>query len=344
MTTNHSAMIKAIATNKCQDHKKAADIISQQSNIFENAICELYNQRAKLSFITQEGWIKYFLNYYIEVESGVMSSENEFSHSINSEKYGPVSPVEFLELSERERIDIFSKHIEDRVQNLSPHYYPIQTAIDELKISHCNRLEDISFKQIPMQYSDTYIKLTWLGYGNDLEYGRQYEMILVNASQINMHTHASQILDRLNKRDAKREQLREAGLQPDRPLAGLLRDAGKTTEDLFEAAKAHGFAGSRKWHMSGPGPMVFAGRKLSLKFRDGKIVSTFSLSDKVSWGRGTLKLESLVLPEALIMQARGKLLRQLVDHPWLDGLQVTHAAIAKNREGNQIVSFMTKEV
>lgn len=90
--------------------------------------------------------------------------------------------------------------------------------------------------------------------------------------------------------------------------------------------------------------MAFKGKKLSIKFRDGYMISKFKLAENVTWNKGNLKIIGVYLPAALIISCTGRKFREVVDHSWLDGLVITHSNAVTKKDGTKLIKFNTKEI
>ena len=81
-----------------------------------------------------------------------------------------------------------------------------------------------------------------------------------------------------------------------------------------------------------------------IEFFNGDIASTFDLSDNITWKRGTLKNANFDMPETLMLQCVGRRLRDVVDHPFLEGLVIANAVKSTKKRREKVIYLNTKEI
>lgn len=328
------------------DPRKPAflESINAKSQAFSEALMKRHYIKADIHFSLTCNITQRFVAYTLSVEEGIMASISYYPHTLHKRKSRHYAYETFAKLSLDDQIEAFLDSIDCYLNDYGPHYRRLKAAVeDHLQIDE-NRLSTVGLGLARVSADEISVELAWDGFGNNLEFGRQYEANNIFSTPENMYEKARKLLARINQRDAAREALCERGLRPDRPLAAMLRDVNATCGELHEAAKAHGFARSRKLSELAPGPMAFKGKTLSIKFRDGDMISKFELAENVTWNNGNLKIIGVDFPAALIISCRGRKLREVVDHPWLDGLVITHANAVTKKDGTKLINFNTKEV
>ncbi|MEG4930214.1 hypothetical protein QUA99_25300 [Microcoleus sp. F10-B2] len=344
MSINRPANLNSITA--IIDPRKTAflDNINAQANLFSEALMKRHYIRVQIKFSLACSITQRFVAYSLTVDEGVMASINYYPHTLHGQKSAHYIYEIFAELSLDDQIEAFLNSIDCYLKDYGPHYHRLKAAINDHAQLEENRLCAIGVGLAQISTDHFSVELAWEGFGNDLEFGRQHEAINIFATAEDIYEVARKLLARTNQRDAAREARRTRGLRPDRPLAAMLRDMNATCEELHQAAKAHGFVGRRAWQELTPSPMVFNGQTLSVKFRNGDVISKFKLAENVTWNDGNLKIVGVDLPDSLISSSKGRKLREVVDHPWLDGLVITHANAITKRDHTKMINFNTKEL
>lgn len=338
-------MYLAIVAEKINFRKTAfLNKMNAQSQIFSEALMNQHGIKAKIQFSLTCRFRPRFVAYTIDADGGILSSINYWLHPLCDENSSCYRYDIFEKIPLVDQVGSFLYSINYYLINYGPHYYRLKGAIEDHAMLDENRLGSIRLGLAQKSTDYFSVEFSWDGFGNDLEFGRQYEANDVYAKPEEIYEVARKLLARMNQRDTAREARRKRGLRPDRPLAAMLRDMNSTCEELYHAAKLHGFADSRKWQEPTPDPMDFNGKSLSIKFRNGDMLSKFKLSENVTWNDGNLKIVGIDLPDALIANCKGRKLREIVDHPWLDGLLITHANSAIKKDRTKMINFNTREI
>ena len=216
--------------------------------------------------------------------------------------------------------------------------------IAEAMVDHGGELGTLRDLKVELTWSSGRsgtVRAAWTGMGNDLAIGPQTHHVEHDLDAGPSPLRAK--LLGLARRDARlRDLTGTVGIRLDPPLDAFLRSVGRTAGDLVAAARRHGYCRPRmSRHDPAPAPMEFEGRTLSLTFTDGLVSSRFQLGYGVTWSKGCLTARGLVLPQSVISSIGGRPLREIVDHPWLDGLVAGSATQTTGRSGT-CVTIMAK--
>lgn len=318
--------------------------VNSNSAVFAAVLSDIYKSNVEILFQLDSGVSHKLVCFRIRAESGILSALSDSEYPLSFSSHQSISRARFLNLTTDDQISILITTFDDLVKGINRQYNLAESAITDYMKTSNNRLGNIKIRLRRHGTDSFYVRASWSGIGHDLEYGEQFESIDSYAPQRKMYSIVIHILERINKRDELREAMRKRGFRPDRPLAAILRSSGKTCEDLFHAAKNHGFTGSRMWETSPPKPMDFAGYALSIDFRDGYILSTFNLTEHITWKRGMLQIVNLDLPETFIIQCKGRRLCDIVNHPCLEGLEITNANKFIKKGQKTVIYLNTKEI
>lgn len=187
---------------------------------------------------------------------------------------------------------------------------------------------------------DYYIRLHWTGYSENLEIEPQREGMYCHEDEVVGKVYS--LLKRMGTREDRRKKLAEKGLRFDGPLRAFLEETGRTKKELIDAALDHKIIGNQKDSAISK-TMEFAGRNISLSITDGKVQSKISLNENVHWSKGCLTARGVEIPDAVMTALKGKPLRSVLDHPWLDNLVITSVSMSKDKKNESCTTFMTRE-
>ena len=148
-------------------------------------------------------------------------------------------------------------------------------------------------------------------------------------------------IDTLAKAQRAIDRVFANGITIERPLLLKLRHHGI---DLGTFVQRH-----LDWHAAsrpdGPGlnPIRVDNESIQSAMLRGHISGSFRLSDTVTWAKGTISVKGLsALPQTLITAAGGMPVRNVVDHPWLDGYEFTGANTAMSNGGVPTTTIQTR--
>ena len=258
------------------------------------------------------------------------------------------SEESFLKFSESERVNYILKICDDFAKSNSAIISDINNAISQLSEIHAHRLNNL---HIHRGWGDCQtlvdIDFYWQGYGDDLNSGewQHLEICCRNWKPVTSQHTSKKILATLQylaTRDIRREKLAPNGLILDAPLRALLQAENKTEDELCEAAKAKNWGISDKGEKS-PGPIVIGDHKVAVSLIDGKISSGFKLNNQVSWSKGCVTVTNASVPKSLAMGYKGRPVRDIIDHPWLNDLTITNITASNKKGGGNTLVITTKE-
>ncbi len=246
----------------------------------------------------------------------------------------------FRNMSEDQRIALVVESVGRDLERNRDHYTQIADAL--VSIPEARRsLQGLKVKVTWSAGGAAQIKATWRGVGNDLSEGRQIHHIEHELNQ-GAEVLAKKLMSLATRDRRLRLLAANTGVTLDAPLEAFLRSVGRTPGEFIDAARAHGFCKPRESrHDPAPAPMEFSGRAISATFTDGLVSSRFQLGEGVSWSKGCITARDLVLPDSVVSSIRGRPLREVVDHPWLEGLVASSAVQTAGRSGH-CVTIMTR--
>lgn len=188
---------------------------------------------------------------------------------------------------------------------------------------------DLSIGCLPAYSSGAHYQVAWTGIDVDLAIRRQTMSLAVKQPGDKLDETIRGIVDRRRRLTV----LTPADYVLDIPLRTILAEAGCDADDLLDAARGHGFKAG-KGELRTQAGFRHAGVDMSLTVREGRIQAEITLAAGVVWKRGSLVIRNMTLPDTLRQAARGRRLRDLVDHPWLEGLTAASASQSDGGSGS----------
>jgi len=341
LTTNQKSASVVTPTNLSIDTDPLHPLNSK-SSAFADALQAIYKTDVDVLFKTYRASFR-SICFRIRAESGDLAIISDFDYHM---RYGSRCMMEdqFLSLTVERQILHLIANVEEVIADVLPKYPPAKAAIQDHASTPKNRIHDVRVRLKRYWKDSCSIRVNWLGIGNDLEYGEQFESVDSVVPEDEMYLYIRKMLEKVNKRDELRETKRKRGLRADRPLTAILQSSGKTYYDFLLATEAQRFISRPILENGDPKLIDFAGHKLIIDFCNGDIASTFDLSDNITWKRGTLKVANFDMPETLMLQCVGRRLRDVVDHPFLEGLVISNAVKSTKKRREKVIYLNTKEI
>lgn len=187
------------------------------------------------------------------------------------------------------------------------------------------------------------VVVSWMGYGDHLLLEKQEIPFYFYGCEDNLIKRACRAMKEAAAKESKRAKLAEKGLTLDAPLRHLLVNTKSSQDGLLKAAE-NGELLKSESGIKNKNPFHFVDHEISLSFTDGKVQSVIKLNEKITWAKGCLVIRDTEFPETVLMALKGKPLRSVVDHPWLDNLVVTSASSSRSKKNEACTTFMTKEI
>lgn len=179
-------------------------------------------------------------------------------------------------------------------------------------------------------------KLTFRGLTPSLDYKRiEYALSVSNDTQ-DVATILGEL--RVLARDQRKlHEVRKLGYLIDLPILAMLKSLDLTPSHLIERIRD-----LRSFPMSpGQTSINFNGQSMTPNIVDGRITGSLTLSGAkeafVAWENGGVRAYDYKTPLILKTSLVGKAMREVIDHPWLEGLTIRKAS------GNTILTLKANE-
>lgn len=164
------------------------------------------------------------------------------------------------------------------------------------------------------------VDMEWRGLGKGLREGKT----LTNYSNIDGDWKGlAATLDRAIARQRRLRRLVDRGITMEAALFRKLRSIGADIGDFVEKVVKADLADMKAPRRYGFPCQTIDGHKIHVGIVDGHIRGAFSLTDAVSWKQGSVVITGMTLPDTVRTACKGQAVRQVVDHPWLEGYTVS---------------------
>lgn len=124
-------------------------------------------------------------------------------------------------------------------------------------------------------------------------------------------------------RQRRLQRLIERGITMEAPLFQKLRSIGADIDAFVEATVIADLKDMASAYRETVPLQTINGHKIQPGIVDGHVRGGFSITDTVSWKQGSVVIGGMTLPDTVRSACKGQPLRNIVDHPWLDGYDVS---------------------
>lgn len=245
-------------------------------------------------------------------------------------------------------IETYSQQLIDLVETMAnnrEHVFAVKAGtIKNIKSEAISSLHNLEFGALTGSKGNCCWVFSYDAYDGDLVMRKHIDHRWVE----NETDTVMKILAAINGNYRQNEQMAKRGekIVADTPLSHLLRAASIDLADFIAMPNVQRMLSG--WTSSNAQTIEFvAGGHchqyvISVVAKKGVITSNFKLSDDVKWANGQVLYYNSNLPETIvedISQSKGKNVRDIIDHPWLDGLAIKKTWRQKTK--NAPINIMT---
>lgn len=273
----------------------------------------------------------YFDNEYNMIRRSFVQGQRKAYTNV----YKYWTKADFLELSIDQQVDALVYDYKTNLKNNRVSYGLMAVAEDTLTAKQREQLPDLRLRRKTAVLNGYILNVSWKGYGNNLLYGTQNEVITIWHNNINELEKRLVYLAHWSKQNSKAA---ERGYTLDLPLQAFIKEEGLTTEQFISIMHESGLLKVER----SSGTVKIGTQKIGVSFVSGKITSRIAINNNLKWSKGCLTARGVNFPDSVAQAIIGQPLRKVVDHPWLEGLQVTTVNQSKSNNGDMCATFMTK--
>lgn len=211
--------------------------------------------------------------------------------------------------------------------------------VDAIPAADLAMLEDFSATTTAIGTGYWRVDMKWQGLGNGLRKGRTL------TTYSNVEGDWKDLAATLSRAIARQRRLRslvDRGITMEAALLHKLRsiaaDIGEFVEKIVEAD----LADMKEYAKYGIPCQTIDGHKIRVGIVNGHIRGAFSLTDAVSWKQGSVVITGMTLPDTVRAACKGQAVRQVVDHPWLEGYAIS--SVCQNGETVTIQTTAAKPI
>jgi hypothetical protein len=240
-----------------------------------------------------------------------------------------------LDMPHDERIRHLTDDLAPRIEASLPFY--VEAHDVQAVAMATTPLSDLAIGCTATYRKGAFYRVEWTGWDGDLSERRQERRIHADEADGKL----AGLVQEIETRHGRLEAMRTAEPVMDMPLRRMLADHGRTAADLLEAARLHGLR-PRKQDLCTASKFSYEGMSLALTIRDGRIQSEMGLAPGVVWKRGSVVAYDTMVPDTVRTALKGRRMRDVVDHPWLEGLVAVSASQAVGK-GCATVTIASRE-
>lgn len=224
-----------------------------------------------------------------------------------------------LAMPHDERIRRLADQMAPRIEASMPFYVEAHEACT--KAMGTTPLSDLTIGSTPAYSRGAFYRIEWTGWDGDLSERRQTRELQVGAADGRL----ASLIETLETRHRRLETMRTTDPAVDAPVRRMLADRGRTAGEMLEAARRHGLQ-PRKQELRTISGFVYEGIGMALSVRDGRIQAEMPLAPGVMWKRGSVVAYGISVPDTVRNALKGRRMRDVVDHPWLEDLVAVSAS------------------
>jgi hypothetical protein len=254
--------------------------------------------------------------------------------------------AEFEKLDYESQFEEIKTNVKNYFETYKNAFKLIERSLRKVRKEHKERLKDFSLKCNihPMREKYIEIKLSWTGFHDDLEIGRQTRNIPINSEDPKTESEKKiiHIFSLLNNRDRKFEKMKALGLRHDKVMENILKLTGKTFADVRKQADRTGYDWESNYPMGKK--LEFEGYEFYFVCKEGHVSTIIDLSDKIRWTKGMIMLKNINVPETIRIAQKGKPVRTLIDHPLLEGANIEFFTDSQSKPGILYINTIKESI